>query len=37
MQDLFVDKVNADLLCTKEAYVMVWERRRNGKGKSKAK
>ncbi|KAM0690729.1 hypothetical protein Q7P36_009498 [Cladosporium allicinum] len=37
MQDLFVDKVNADLLCTKEAYVMVWERRRNSKGKSKAK
>jgi U4/U6.U5 tri-snRNP-associated protein 2 len=37
MQDLFVDKVNADLLCTKEAYVMVWERRRNGKGKLKAK
>ena len=37
MQDLFVDKVNADLLCKKEAYVMVWERRRNGKGKSKAK
>jgi len=36
MQDLFVDKVNADLLSTKEAYVMVWERRRSGKGKPKA-
>ena len=28
MQDLFVEKVNADLLSTKESYVMVWERRR---------
>jgi U4/U6.U5 tri-snRNP-associated protein 2 len=36
MQDLYVDKVNADLLSTKEAYVMVWERRRSGKGKAKA-
>ena len=28
MQDLFVERVNADLLSTKESYVMVWERRR---------
>lgn len=35
MQDLFVEKVNADLLSTKESYIMIWERRR-GKGKSKA-
>ncbi|USW57603.1 Putative Zinc finger, UBP-type, Zinc finger, RING/FYVE/PHD-type, ubiquitin specific protease [Septoria linicola] len=35
MQDDFpVEKVNADLLATKESYVMVWERR---KVKSKAK
>ncbi|KAF2168904.1 hypothetical protein M409DRAFT_65260 [Zasmidium cellare ATCC 36951] len=36
MQDLFVEKVNADLLSTKESYVMVWERRKNSKGKGKA-
>ena len=35
MQDLFVERVNADLLATKESYVMVWERRRT-KGKAKA-
>ncbi|KAF2212545.1 hypothetical protein CERZMDRAFT_40566 [Cercospora zeae-maydis SCOH1-5] len=36
MQDDFpVEKVNADLLATKESYVMVWERRR-GKVKGKA-
>ncbi len=34
MQDLFVQRVNADLLATKESYVMVWERRR-GKGKGR--
>ena len=35
MQDLFVERVNADLLSTKESYVMVWERRRvKGKGKA---
>ena len=28
MQDLFVDKVNAELLSTKESYIMVWERRK---------
>ncbi|KAK4499914.1 hypothetical protein PRZ48_008100 [Zasmidium cellare] len=37
MQDLFVEKVNADLLSTKESYVMVWERRKNSKGKGKGK
>lgn len=36
MQDLFVERVNADLLSTKESYVMVWERRRT-KAKAKAK
>ncbi|OQO07705.1 hypothetical protein B0A48_07402 [Cryoendolithus antarcticus] len=35
MQDLFVEKVNADLLSTKEAYVMIWERRKATKGKGK--
>ena len=35
MQDLFVERVNADLLSTKESYVMVWERRKmKGKGRS---
>jgi U4/U6.U5 tri-snRNP-associated protein 2 len=37
MQDLFVEKVSAETLFTKESYVQVWERRRiKGKGKSKA-
>ncbi|KAK1065121.1 Ubiquitin carboxyl-terminal hydrolase 10 [Friedmanniomyces endolithicus] len=37
MQDLFVDKVNADLLATKESYIMVWERRKtSAKGKGRA-
>lgn len=36
MQDLFVERVNADLLATKESYIMVWERRKAG-GKSKSK
>ncbi|KAK8216677.1 Ubiquitin carboxyl-terminal hydrolase 10 [Zalaria obscura] len=36
IQDLFVNRVEAELLSTKEAYVMVWERRRGGKGKGKA-
>ena len=35
MQDLYVNKVNADLLSTKESYIMVWEKRKT-KGKSKA-
>ncbi|KAK3691702.1 Ubiquitin carboxyl-terminal hydrolase 10 [Vermiconidia calcicola] len=34
MQDLYVDKVNADLLSTKESYIMFWERRKT-KAKSK--
>ncbi|KAG9551737.1 hypothetical protein KCU97_g19620, partial [Aureobasidium melanogenum] len=29
MQDLWVGRVEAELLSTKEAYVMVWERRRS--------
>ena len=44
LQDLFVNRVEAELLSTKEAYVMVWERRRvatgyggGGKGKGKAR
>ena len=41
IQDLFVSRVEAELLSTKEAYVMVWERRKtgsagSGKGKSRA-
>jgi U4/U6.U5 tri-snRNP-associated protein 2 len=32
MQDLFVEKVEAELLSTKESYVMVWERRKVGGG-----
>ncbi|GAB7355200.1 hypothetical protein MBLNU459_g5755t1 [Dothideomycetes sp. NU459] len=36
MQDLWVERVEAELLSTKEAYVMVWERRRAAKGKAKA-
>ncbi|KAK4546118.1 hypothetical protein LTR36_002255 [Oleoguttula mirabilis] len=37
MQDLYVERVNADLLSTKESYVMVWERRKAaGKGKGRA-
>lgn len=31
VQDLFVRRVETELLGTKEAYVMVWERRRGGK------
>jgi U4/U6.U5 tri-snRNP-associated protein 2 len=38
MQDLFVEKLNADLLATKESYVMVWEKRKGGgKGKGKVR
>lgn len=37
MQDLFVQRVEAELLCTRESYIMVWERRKSkGKGKGKA-
>jgi U4/U6.U5 tri-snRNP-associated protein 2 len=36
-QDLWVEKVTAETLFTKESYVQVWERRRvKGKGKGKA-
>ena len=34
-QDLFVERLNADLLATKESYIMVWERRKTGKSQSK--
>ena len=33
IQDLFVERVVAETLFTKESYLMVWERRRDGKGK----
>lgn len=37
IQDLYVGRVEAELLATKEAYVMVWERRRTkAKGKARA-
>ncbi|KAK5137663.1 hypothetical protein LTR08_007958 [Meristemomyces frigidus] len=37
MQDLFVGRVEAELLPTKESYVMVWERRKGGaKGTGRA-
>lgn len=36
IQDLFVEKVPAETLFTKESYLQVWERRRKGeKGKRK--
>jgi U4/U6.U5 tri-snRNP-associated protein 2 len=34
MQDLFVERVNTDLLATKESYVMIWERRKAKKAKA---
>ena len=34
MQDLYVSEVNAELLSSKESYVMVWEKRRRGKAGS---
>ncbi len=37
VQDLFVEKARAEILCTKESYVQVWERRRGVSGKGKAK
>lgn len=37
MQDLWVERCQADLLATKESYVMVWERRRGGVGAGKGK
>ncbi|KAL9129914.1 MAG: hypothetical protein Q9217_001762 [Psora testacea] len=36
IQDLYVERVAAETLFTKESYVMVWERRKEGKGKSRA-
>ncbi|KAF7562081.1 hypothetical protein G7046_g2044 [Stylonectria norvegica] len=36
-QDLFVDKVQSELLYLGEAYLQIWERRREPKGKGKAK
>ena len=33
IQDLFVERVATETLFTKESYLMVWERRREGKGK----
>ena len=33
IQDLFVDKAAAETLFTKESYLMVWERRKESKGK----
>ncbi|KAL8905954.1 MAG: hypothetical protein Q9207_002335 [Kuettlingeria erythrocarpa] len=35
VQDLFVERVAAETLFTKESYLMVWERRREGKRKEK--
>ena len=35
IQDLFVEKVATETLFTKESYLMVWERRREGKDKEK--
>lgn len=34
IQDLFVERVAAETLFTKESYLMVWERRRESKGKA---
>ncbi|KAK5993426.1 putative mRNA-splicing protein ubp10 [Cladobotryum mycophilum] len=36
-QDLFVDKVQSELLYLGEAYLQIWERRREPKGKGKGK
>ena len=37
IQDLFVEKVPAETLFTKESYLMVWSRRKDAKQPSKAK
>ena len=37
VQDLFVDKVQSELLYLGETYLQIWERRRESKGKGKAK
>ncbi|KAL9013214.1 MAG: hypothetical protein Q9173_002071 [Seirophora scorigena] len=36
VQDLFVERVATETLFTKESYLMVWERRREGKGKGRS-
>ncbi|KAL8773111.1 MAG: hypothetical protein Q9209_001787 [Squamulea sp. 1 TL-2023] len=35
VQDLYVERVATETLFTKESYLMVWERRRGGKGKGR--
>lgn len=35
-QDLFVDKIQRELLCMGESYLQIWERRRDPKGKGTA-
>ena len=35
IQDLFVEKVPAETLFTKESYMMVWERRKESKRKGR--
>ncbi len=37
VQDLFVESARAETLFTKESYVQVWERRRDGRGKEKGR
>ncbi|KAL9591095.1 MAG: hypothetical protein Q9203_000094 [Teloschistes exilis] len=37
VQDLFVERVATETLFTKESYLMVWERRKEGRGKGKGK
>ena len=37
IQDLWVQRTEAETLFTREGYLMVWERRRDGRGKSNAK
>jgi U4/U6.U5 tri-snRNP-associated protein 2 len=36
-QDLFVEKVQRQLLFSGETYLQIWERRRDGKGKGQGK
>lgn len=35
-QDLFVDKIQRELLCMGESYLQIWERRKEPKGKARA-
>ncbi|KAI4171305.1 MAG: hypothetical protein LQ343_004382 [Gyalolechia ehrenbergii] len=37
VQDLFVERVATETLFTKESYLMVWEKRRDGVGKGKGR